>query len=116
MTHFLELPAFQRARPEYLDDESYTELREALAAYPHAGDLVEGTGGLRRLRRRAPRGSPHGRLRVIYYGWDGAAQFWLFTIRDRDDADRLTLRQRLVLRDRLASEVGHRQPAGGPQA
>lgn len=87
MTDFVELPAFQRLRRHYLDDAAYDELCETLMAYPHAGDLVERTGGLRKLRRPGPPGE-RGGLRVVYYGWDGASRFWLFTVRDQDDADK----------------------------
>ena len=52
---------------------------------PDAGDLIEGTGGLRKLRYDARRGKgQRGGLRVIYYWWDGGLQFWLFTLYDKD--------------------------------
>jgi putative transcriptional regulator len=47
---FVELPAFARHREEYLDDEEFRELQETMLANPEAGDLMPGTGGLRKLR------------------------------------------------------------------
>lgn len=47
---FLELPAFERHRSNYLDDECFRLLQDTLLANPEAGDLIEGTGGLRKLR------------------------------------------------------------------
>ena len=47
---FIELPAFERHRDRYLDEDSFRQLQEALMIHPEAGDLIEGTGGLRKLR------------------------------------------------------------------
>src|SRR5215475_9928166 len=44
---FVELPAFERHRDDYLDDDSFTRLQNLLMADPAAGDVIEGTGGLR---------------------------------------------------------------------
>jgi hypothetical protein len=40
---------------------------------PTAGDVMEGTGGLRKLRQADPRRGKgkRGGLRVIYYWWSG---------------------------------------------
>ena len=54
---------------------------------PEAGDVIPGTGGLRKLRfadERRGKGK-RGGLRVIYYWWDPGSQFWLFTIYDKDE-------------------------------
>lgn len=40
-------------------------------ASPEAGDVVEGTGG----------------LRVIYYWWSVGKQFWLFIIYSKDEKE-----------------------------
>ena len=47
---FVELPAFERRRAEYFDDEAFSELQQLLMLHPEAGDLIQGTGGLRKLR------------------------------------------------------------------
>jgi hypothetical protein len=69
MAVFIELPAFERHREEYLDDISFSTLQGALMINPEAGDLIAGTGGLRKLRfadMRRGKGK-RGGLRVIYY-------------------------------------------------
>jgi hypothetical protein len=45
-----ELPAFDRHRAEYLSDEAFRILQATLMASPDAGDAIESTGGLRKLR------------------------------------------------------------------
>ena len=78
----VELPAFERLRSEYLDDEGFRELQRTLMQNPEAGDVIESTGGLRKVRQADPRRGKgkRGGLRVIYYWWDGGNQFWLFTV------------------------------------
>lgn len=84
---FVELPAFARFRNDYLDDEGFRGLQTAMILNPEAGDVIEGTGGLRKLRYGDPRRGKgkRGGLRVIYYWWNGESQFWLFTLYDKDE-------------------------------
>ena len=45
---FVELPPFERHREDYLDDEAFLRLQRSLMLNPEAGDVVPGTGGLRK--------------------------------------------------------------------
>lgn len=47
---FYELPAFEKRREYYLDDEAFKALQNELIANPKAGAIIQGTGGLRKLR------------------------------------------------------------------
>lgn len=93
---FVELPAFGRHRDSYLDDAAFVALQRELMKHPTAGDLIEGAGGLRKLRFRDARRGKGKRsgLRVLYYWWDAGQQFWLFTIYDKNEADDLTPAER----------------------
>ena len=110
---FIELPAFDRHRDDYLDDDGFVHLQIALMANPQAGDLIEGTGGLRKLRSGdARRGKGRrGGLRVIYYYWTGGPEFWLFTLYDKDEMSDLTPKQRAVLKERVKGELKMRRKA-----
>jgi hypothetical protein len=44
---FVELPAFERNRPAYLDDDAFAALQREMMKYPQAGDEIRGAGGLR---------------------------------------------------------------------
>ena len=52
---FVELPPFERSRKDYMDDAAYSTLQHELMDNPEAGDVMEGTGGLRKLRQPDPR-------------------------------------------------------------
>ena len=112
---FVELPPFERLRTNYLDDDAYRALQTELMRNPLAGDVIEGTGGLRKLRQGdARRGKgKRGGLRVIYYWWLGGSQFWLFTLYDKDQADDLSPEQRKAIKRLLDAERLHRQPKEG---
>jgi hypothetical protein len=66
---FVELPAFAKYRADYLDDEGFRGLQQSMLKNPEAGNVIEGTGGLRKLRHGDPRRGKgkRGGLRVIYY-------------------------------------------------
>ena len=49
-----ETSAFTKAIASLIDDYSYRELQKALAENPDLGDLIPGTGGLRKVRWAAP--------------------------------------------------------------
>ena len=108
---FVELPPFARFRVDYLDDKGFRRLQTLLLRNPEAGDVIEGTGGLRKLRfGDARRGKgKRGGLRVIYYWWSAGRQFWLFTLYDKDEADDLTAREKKLLKDLLKAELEARE-------
>lgn len=104
---FIELPAFERHRARYLDDAAFSELQAELMRNPEAGDVIEGTGGLRKVRymdRRRGKGK-RGGLRVIYYWWSAGLQFWLFTLFDKDEVSDLTAEQRKALKVMIKMEL-----------
>jgi len=104
---FVELPPFSRFRRDYLDDDAFRRLQELLLAEPLAGDVIQGTGGLRKVRfadSRRQKGK-RGGLRVIYYFWHEGGQFWLFTLYDKDEAADLTAAERKAVKALLDAEL-----------
>ena len=108
---FVELPAFAKYRADFLDDEGFRSLQTLLLKNPEAGDVIEGTGGLRKLRHGDPRRGKgkRGGLRVIYYWWDGGRQFWLYTLYDKDEMENLSADEKKVLRGMLKAELEARR-------
>jgi hypothetical protein len=104
---FVELPAFERCRQDYLDDDDFRRLQTVLLANPQAGDVIQGTGGIRKLRCGDPRRGKgkRGGLRVIYYYWVRGPEFWLFTVYDKRELSDLTPGQRAWLKGRIKDEL-----------
>ena len=72
---FVELPPFSRLRGDYLGDDGFRSLQDFMMKNPEAGDVIESTGGLRKLRHGDPRRGKgkRGGLRVIYSTTGGTA-------------------------------------------
>jgi len=51
---FIETPLFTKRIQSMLPDELYAELQHLLALHPNAGDIIRGSGGLRKIRWKAP--------------------------------------------------------------
>jgi len=63
----IETPTFTRQITGLLSDDEYSEFQSQLVANPKAGDVIPGSGGLRKIRWfRAGRGK-RGGIRGIYF-------------------------------------------------
>ena len=58
---------FRRKASELLDEEEHNALIDFLADNPEAGDLIRGSGGVRKVRWAMPGRGTSGGVRVIYY-------------------------------------------------
>lgn len=108
---FVELPAFERHRADYLDEDAFLRLQRLLMLNPEAGDVIPGSGGLRKLRfadERRGKGKRSG-LRVIYYWWDTGSEFWLFTVFNKDEMSDLTATERKALKEMIKRELEARR-------
>ncbi|WP_342754869.1 toxin [Pantoea sp. MBD-2R] len=100
---FVELPPFARHRADYLSDEAFISLQNLLMLSPWCGDVIQHTGGLRKVRlgdENRQKGKRAG-LRVIYYWWQENAQFLLFTLYSKGEMGDLTVSQKSMLRQLL---------------
>ncbi|MFB1011548.1 MAG: type II toxin-antitoxin system RelE/ParE family toxin [Thiopseudomonas sp.] len=95
---FIETHIFTKRLLELLDDDSYAEFQRYLALHPEAGDLIEGTGGLRKIRVATSGRGKRGGSRVIYYHFTAAAQIALLMIYPKNEKDDLTASERKALR------------------
>ncbi|SEI22992.1 hypothetical protein [Pseudomonas asplenii] len=108
---FIELPPFERHRKTCLGDEAFRCFQLALMHNPEAGDVIQGTGGLRKVRcmdMQRQQGK-RGGIRVIYYWWPQGARFWLFTLYDKNEQDDLSSQQKTVLKRLLFLEMEARK-------
>jgi hypothetical protein len=107
---FIKASLFTRLLAEYLSDDEYRYLQLTLAANPELGDVIPGTGGVRKLRWHDPRRrkGKRGGLRVIYYYLGEDAQVWFLTLYDKNEAADLSPRERRLLRAAIEQEVRER--------
>lgn len=64
---FIETTIFTRLVLQLLPDEEYRGLQMALILDPYAGRVIQGSGGLRKIRWALPGHGKSGGVRVIYY-------------------------------------------------
>jgi mRNA-degrading endonuclease RelE of RelBE toxin-antitoxin system len=76
---FVETKLFTRLIDEYLSDEEFAALQLSLAVNPEAGDVIKGSGGVRKLRWAGSGRGKRGGIRVIYYLRLQNGQIWLLT-------------------------------------
>ena len=86
---FIETRLFTRLVTEYLSDDEYRELQKALIASPDAGDVIPGSGGVRKLRWRAVGRGKRGGYRVIYFSRIAQGVIWMLTMYPKNVADNI---------------------------
>ncbi len=80
MFTFIESSPFQRILGSYLDDDEYSELQQFLIGNPETGEVIPGSGGVRKMRwARAGMGKRSG-LRVVYFVRYEPNEFWMLTV------------------------------------
>jgi hypothetical protein len=77
---FIESFVFERLMPIYLDDDEYAELQQYMMQNPEVGQLVRGSGGVRKLRWVRPGMGKRGGLRVIYFVRYEPNEFWMLSL------------------------------------
>jgi len=95
---FIESPVFTRQVTELLSDDSYAEFQHFLALQPDAGDVIQGTGGLRKIRWAAQGKGKRGGVRVIYFHVSARQQIRMLLIYRKGVKDDLSAAEKKVLR------------------
>lgn len=80
MLTFIETKLFTSLIQQYLADDEYAALQQALAATPDIGDLIRGSGGVRKLRWGVAGRGRRGGVRVIYYLRSHRGEVWMLTV------------------------------------
>lgn len=89
-----ELGCFARQAEKLLGEAERRDLISYLAEHPRDGDLMEGTGGIRKLRWGRGGQGKSGGVRVIYYFHDEGMPLYLLTLFAKGDRANLTKAQR----------------------
>ncbi len=104
MFTFVETPLFTRLVGEYLSDDEYRGLQEALAENPEAGTVIPGSGGVRKIRWGAEGRGKRGGVRVIYFQRVQMALIWMLTIYAKNEAETISARVLRRIRQEIESD------------
>ena len=89
-----ETTEYIRRAEKLLGDDERRDIVSHLAKHPKAGELMEGTGGVRKLRwARGGRGKSAG-VRVIYYVHSDAMPLYLLTLFAKNERANLSKAER----------------------
>ena len=95
---FIETPIFTTQIKELASDEDYGTFQAELAEHPEAGDIIKGTGGLRKIRMAANGHGKRGGARVIYYYFVSASRIAMVFAYPKNEQDNLTAQQKTALK------------------
>lgn len=95
---FIETSIFTRLVCQLMDDEQYRELQSVLIENPKAGAVIQGSGGLRKIRWRLAGQGKRGGVRVIYYGTTGRNEIYMLYVYSKNVCSDLTRDQLRQLR------------------
>lgn len=94
MITLAEVPEYIRQAEKLLTEAERQDVLNYLAAHPKSGDLIEGTGGIRKLRwGRGGRGKSGGG-RVIYYYHSELMPLYLLTLFAKNEQANLSKSER----------------------
>ncbi|MEX0738461.1 MAG: type II toxin-antitoxin system RelE/ParE family toxin [Pseudohongiella sp.] len=104
---FIETSIFTGQIRELATDEELRNLQVGLIAQPEKGDIIKGTGGLRKVRMAAGNQGKSGSIRVIYF-LATREKIYLVLAYPKSEKDTLTDEEKAQLKEltkKLKTEV-----------
>lgn len=86
----VETDEFLTATRKLMDDEERAELVDYLAYYPTAGDVIPGSGGVRKVRWGLEGRGKRGGARVIYFFHDQDMPLYLMTAYAKNERENVS--------------------------
>jgi hypothetical protein len=101
MISFIETKLFTHLVQDYLSDDEYAALQQALLADPEAGAIIPGSGGVRKLRWGVARRGKRGGIRVIYFLRTRHGQIWMLTLYAKNVAENISANVLKQIKDEI---------------
>ena len=93
-----ETPIYLARAEKLMSEAERISVIDLLAASPEVGDLIPGTGGLRKVRVPLAGRGKRGGARVIYYFYNETLPIYLLLAYAKNEQDDLSLGQKSVLK------------------
>ena len=108
---FIEVPLFTKRWKEIgLSDNELNALQILLLKNPQSGPMMEGTGGIRKVRFPLENRGKSGSLRICYTDFEEYETIYLITVFTKDEQDNLTPSEKQILKKLVKSL---KEEAGG---
>jgi len=106
MQTLVPIGSFEQRARQLLNEREFDAMLHFIATRPRAGRIIEGTGGLRKVRiARGSAGKSSG-VRVIYYYHSENSPILLLLIYPKASQGNLTARQKLQLKKSVGELTG----------
>jgi len=93
-----------QAKAVFSDDERQ-DVVNMIAANPQCGALIQGSGGVRKVRVALPGRGKSGGARVVYFYHNDAIPLYLLAVFAKNEKDNLTKAERNALKNMTAAIV-----------
>lgn len=107
----VEMPPFMRQAGKIWNDEEREAFVDHIARNPEAGDIVPGTGGVRKIRWARKGMGKRGGARVIYFYHHMDAPLYLIAAYAKAQQEDMSADEKKVI-TALVGELKKRHPAG----
>ena len=98
---FIEAPIFSKLVYYYLNEDEYAALQWTLAVRPETGKVIQGSGGLRKVRCTAKGQGKRGGARIIYYFQKENREIWLITIYAKSEMENIPTKTLKAIKEAL---------------
>lgn len=102
---FIETSMFTKLIKKMISDEEYYLLQLKLTDRPTAGDIIQGSGGLRKLRWTKFGHGKRGGIRVIYYFITKEDQIYMLYAYSKNKSEDLTTEQLKQLKSLVEEQL-----------
>ena len=100
----IETSVFTKIIQSLMHDEEYRLFQSHLVEVPDAGEIIQGSGGLRKVHWRLEGRGKRGGARIIYYWGTGQNQLFMLYAYAKNEQEDLTKEQLSVLKKLVESE------------
>lgn len=97
MITIAETESFQKKAFKLLTVDERNELVSYLAEHPNSGALIQGTGGIRKLRWARSGGGKSGGVRVIYFHHSEIMPLYLLAIFGKNEKANISIQEKKLL-------------------
>ena len=96
---FVRLPEFEKQCKRIgLTEDDVQKIENALLFDPAVGDMMKGTGGIRKFRIALPNRGKSGGARVVYVDFTSYEKIYLITVFAKNEMDNLSQTERNELK------------------
>lgn len=101
----VEIAIFEKLWPNYWTQAEHDEFADYIAANPNAGDVVSGSGGVRKVRWARTGSGKSGGVRVIYFNRLANGEIWLIFMYAKSKLDAIAGKALKEMKDEIEKTI-----------